>query len=59
MAVALRRKRGDSRTNLALGALFLGAFVVGSAELVIVGLLTLIARDLAVPTGAAGTLLTD
>ena len=30
---------GSSRVSLALGALFLGAFVVGSAELVVVGIL--------------------
>ncbi len=51
-------ERDYPRANLALGALFLGAFVVGSAELVVVGLLSLIARDLAVSIAAAGTLVT-
>lgn len=50
----LRRNRAD----LALAVLFLGAFVVGSAELVIVGILTLVADDLAVSVGTAGLLVT-
>ena len=33
------------RTRLALGTLALGAFVIGTAELVIVGILNLIAKD--------------
>ena len=45
-----------SPTNLALGALFLGAFVVGSAELVVVGVLNNIATDLTVSISTAGTL---
>lgn len=52
------RSRVRSRTHLALGALFLGAFVVGSAELVIVGILNLVAQDLAVSISTAGTLVT-
>jgi len=43
---------------LALGALFLGAFVIGTAELVVIGVLNLIARDMAVSISAAGTLVT-
>lgn len=46
------------RTKLALGALFLGAFVVGSAELMVVGILNIVARDLGVSIGTAGTLVT-
>ena len=49
---------GGRRASFALGALFLGAFVVGSAELVVVGILSLLARDLAVSIGSAGTLVT-
>lgn len=49
---------GRFRTALALGALFLGAFVVGSAELVVVGVLPLVARDVGVSVGVAGTLVT-
>lgn len=47
-----------ARTNLALGTLFLGAFVIGSAELVVVGILNLIAADLSVSISTAGTLVT-
>ncbi len=45
--------------NRALGALFLAAFVVGSAELVVVGVLTLVADDLGVPIGTAGVLVSS
>jgi len=38
--------------------LFLGAFVVGSSELLIVGVLNLIAGDLGVSVSAAGELVT-
>lgn len=58
MSTAIRSGQGRSRTNLALAALFLGAFVVGSAELVVVGVLNLIARDMAVSISVAGTLVT-
>jgi DHA1 family inner membrane transport protein len=47
-----------ARVNLALGALFLGAFVVGSAELVVVGILNLIAADMNVSISTGGTLVT-
>jgi len=39
----IRPERVGDRTNLALGILFLGAFVVGTAELVVVGVLNLVA----------------
>ncbi len=44
--------------NLALAALAAGAFVLGTAELVIVGVLDLVAADLRVPVGTAGHLVT-
>jgi DHA1 family inner membrane transport protein len=47
-----------ARTNLALAALFLGMFVLGSAELLVVGVLNLVAADLQVSIPAAGTLVT-
>lgn len=47
------------RATWALVALFLGAFVVGSAELVVVGVLDLIADDLDVSISTAGTLVTS
>ncbi|MGR6920421.1 MFS transporter [[Actinomadura] parvosata] len=46
------------RTTLALATLFLGTFVLGSAELLVVGLLNLIAADLRVSVQAAGALVT-
>lgn len=58
MGRTLQLERGHARTSLALGALFLGAFVVGSTELVVVGLLTLIAWDLAVSVATTGALVT-
>lgn len=42
----------------ALAALFLATFVVGSAELVVVGVLSILAGDLAVSEGAAGLTVT-
>jgi DHA1 family inner membrane transport protein len=48
----------QGRTNLALATLFLGTFVMGSAELLVVGVLDLIADDLQVSIPAAGTLVT-
>jgi DHA1 family inner membrane transport protein len=47
-----------SQTNLALGALALGAFVIGTTELVIVGILNLIAKDTGVSVSTAGDLVT-
>ncbi|MET8000732.1 MFS transporter [Nonomuraea glycinis] len=46
------------RTNLALATLFFGVFVLGCAELIVVGVLNLIAADLQVSVAAAGTLVT-
>jgi DHA1 family inner membrane transport protein len=46
------------RTNLTLATLFCGMFVLGSAELLVVGVLNLIAADLRVSIPAAGTLVT-
>jgi DHA1 family inner membrane transport protein len=48
----------QGRTNLALATLFLGTFVLGSAELLVVGVLNLIATDLNVSIPAAGALVT-
>jgi DHA1 family inner membrane transport protein len=45
-------------TNLALATLFLGMFVLGSGELLAVGLLSLIADDLKVSIPTAGVLVT-
>jgi DHA1 family inner membrane transport protein len=42
----------------ALAMLFLGAFVMGSSELLIVGVLNLVAGDLSVSVSTAGTLVT-
>ncbi|WP_101789712.1 MFS transporter [Nonomuraea indica] len=47
-----------TRGNLALVSLFLATFVLGSTELVIVGVLDLIADDAGVTVGTAGTLVT-
>jgi DHA1 family inner membrane transport protein len=46
------------RANLALTTLFLGMFVMGSTELLVVGVLDLIATDLGVSIPAAGALVT-
>jgi len=46
------------RANLVLATLFLGMFVLGSAELLVVGVLDLIAADLRVSIPTAGTLVT-
>jgi DHA1 family inner membrane transport protein len=47
-----------ARANLALATLFLGMFVIGSTELLVVGVLDLIAVDLGVSIPAAGWLVT-
>jgi len=44
------------RATRDLAMLFLGAFVIGSSELLIVGVLNLIAGDLGVSVSAAGEL---
>jgi MFS transporter, DHA1 family, inner membrane transport protein len=46
------------RTTIVLGVLFAGAFVMGCAEMLVVGLLDLIASDLSVSVPAAGALVT-
>jgi DHA1 family inner membrane transport protein len=48
-------QRSAART---LAMLFLGAFVMGSSELLIVGVLNLVAADLSVSVSTAGTLVT-
>lgn len=47
-----------NRSSLVLAALFLGTFVLGTAELIVVGVLDLIAADLAVSVPVAGALVT-
>jgi MFS transporter, DHA1 family, inner membrane transport protein len=47
-----------TRGNLALAALALGAFGIGTAELVVVGILNLIAKDTSVSVSTAGQLVT-
>lgn len=47
-----------AKANLVLATLFLGMFVLGSGELLVVGVLDLIAADLQVSIPAAGTLVT-
>ncbi|MEJ3657963.1 MFS transporter [Actinomycetes bacterium KLBMP 9759] len=49
---------GRGRTSLVLATLFLGMFVLGSGELLVVGVLDLIAADLRVSIPAAGVLVT-
>jgi DHA1 family inner membrane transport protein len=46
------------KANLVLATLFLGMFVLGSAELLVVGVLNLIAADLQISIPTAGTLVT-
>jgi MFS transporter, DHA1 family, inner membrane transport protein len=46
------------RPNLALAALFLGTFALGSAELLVVGVLNVIADEFAISIPAAGWLVT-
>jgi len=53
-----RPAQSPSRANLALATLFLGMFVMGSTELLVVGVLNLIAADLRVSIPAAGSLVT-
>jgi MFS transporter, DHA1 family, inner membrane transport protein len=48
----------SGRASLALATLFLGMFVIGSTELLVVGVLDLIAADLRVSIPAAGSLVT-
>ncbi|KAB2346029.1 MFS transporter [Actinomadura rudentiformis] len=48
----------QGRANLVLATLFVGMFVLGSAELLVVGVLNLIAADLQISVSTAGTLVT-
>lgn len=52
------RQPSRQRRTAALAALALSAFVVGTSELVVVGLLPLIARDVRVSVAASGQLVT-
>ena len=57
MAMApTRTSLTPARANLVLATLFLGMFVLGSAELLVVGVLDLIAADLDVTLSTAGGL---
>jgi len=55
---AFRERKGVRSGRLGLLALGLGAFVVGTAELLVVGVLGLVARDLRVSVSTAGELVT-
>lgn len=50
--------RTPVRPNLVLTVLFTGAFVMGCAEMLVVGMLDLVAADLSVSVSAAGALVT-
>src|SRR5215207_10971301 len=50
--------RTSTRPRLVLAVLFTGAFVMGCAEMIVVGLIDLIAVDLRVSVPAAGALVT-
>jgi DHA1 family inner membrane transport protein len=54
----ISRSAVRAKPNLVLAALFSGTFVLGTAELIVVGLLDLIAADLHVSHPAAGALVT-
>ncbi|XVS60757.1 MFS transporter [Actinosynnema sp. CA-299493] len=58
MSTTLRSGLSQARSNWAMLALFLGAFVVGTAELVVVGVLNIIVKDMGVSISTAGTLVT-
>ncbi|MGH3480279.1 MAG: MFS transporter [Nocardioidaceae bacterium] len=49
---------GHRSADRTLAMLFLGAFVMGSSELLIVGVLNLVAADLSISVSTAGTLVT-
>ena len=55
---AFRERKGVRSGRLGLFALGLGAFVVGTAELLVVGVLGLVARDLRISVSTAGGLVT-
>ncbi len=54
----MNRQKAPARANLVLAVLFAGAFVMGCAEMLVIGMLDLIATDLQVSVPAAGTLVT-
>jgi MFS transporter, DHA1 family, inner membrane transport protein len=54
----VRTSFAERRASLALASIALAAFVMGTAELVVVGVLNLIASDLGVSVGRAGLLVT-
>ena len=54
----MTRQQAPARANLVLAVLFAGAFVMGCAEMLVVGMLDLIATDLEVSVSAAGALVT-
>lgn len=56
--MSTQQAQSSGRANLALATLFLGMFVLGSGELLVVGVLDRIAADFAVSIPAAGTLVT-
>ncbi|MDG4861820.1 MFS transporter, partial [Streptomyces sp. T-3] len=58
MSTTTTAEAAGPRSKYALPVLGLGAFVIGTAELVIVGVLGLIADDLEVSVGTAGLLVT-
>jgi MFS transporter, DHA1 family, inner membrane transport protein len=58
MSVITQLEGHRYRSQLALATLMLGAFVVGTAELVIVGVLPLVAEDMSVSISTTGQLVT-
>lgn len=56
MVTSRQAELSQTRVSVALGALFLGTFVLGTAELGVVGMLNLIAEDMKVSISQAGTL---
>ena len=58
MPVSPALRDGGAGSRWALGALALGAFAIGTAELMVVGILNLIARDQHVSVSAAGQIVT-
>jgi MFS transporter, DHA1 family, inner membrane transport protein len=58
MSATLRPAERHPRSTVALAALALGSFVIGTAELVVVGILNLVADDLSVSVSTAGQLVT-
>ena len=56
--IRVEEPRPDTRSAFTLGALFVGAFVICTSELLLVGVLDLIAADLGVTEAAVGTFVT-